>query len=297
MAYGLEGLTIFVLGGDYREIELIREFIAQGASVITYGFPPLPELSSAKQSDNIWDAIQSANVIVVGMGGLDVGGKVRTMDPNATIYITEELLEAIGTNAPVFIGVARPRLKNLANKHGVRLVEVAEVDEIAIANSVPTAEGAIQIAMEELPITIHGSYSFVTGFGRVGQTMARVLLALGAHTYVIARNPAQLARADEMGAIAIPLSSIKEYMNLADAVFNTIPYVVLTEDVLKHMKPGSIIIDLASHPGGTDFDAAAKLGIRAILALGLPGKVAPKTAGQILVKTVPDLIRRTLSRP
>ncbi|HHY47362.1 MAG TPA: dipicolinate synthase subunit DpsA [Firmicutes bacterium] len=295
MGRGLEGLVISVLGGDYREVGLIKEFLAQGARVVIFGYPPMPELTGCQPARTVWDAIRGANVIVVAMGGLDVGGKIRTLDPDVTVHVTEELLMAIGPGVPVLIGVARPRLKNLANKHGINLIEVAEIDEIAIANSIPTAEGAVQIAMEELPITIHGSNSFVMGFGRVGITMARVLIGLGAHTYVVARNPAQLARAEEMGAVAISMADIKEYIGLADVVFNTIPYIVLTEDILKCMKAGSLIIDLASDPGGTDFDAAAKLGIRAILALGLPGKVAPRTAGQILVRTVPGLIQRTLA--
>ncbi|TGU45664.1 dipicolinate synthase subunit A, partial [Mesorhizobium sp. M00.F.Ca.ET.186.01.1.1] len=49
-------------------------------------------------------------------------------------------------------------------------------------------------------------------------------------------------------------------------------------------------LDLASKPGGTDFRYAERRGIKALLAPGLPGIVAPKTAGQILAQTLSRLI-------
>ncbi|MEW5865527.1 MAG: dipicolinate synthase subunit DpsA [Bacillota bacterium] len=296
MKGGLQGLVIAVLGGDWREIELIKEFVAEGACVKAVGYPPLPELEGVYREVSAFDALRGAGVVVVGMGGLDVGGKVKTLDPGVTLAITEEVLEVIPPKAPLFVGTARPRLKEFASKHGVTLVEVAEDDEVAIRNSIPTAEGAVQIAMEEMPITIHGCRAAVVGFGRVGITLARVLIALGARTTVCARNLAQLARAEEMSASVIHLSSLPEAASDADVVFNTVPAIVLTEEVLQKMRPGSLIVDLASQPGGTDFQAAARYGINTVHALGLPGKVAPRTAGRILADTVPQMIRRELSR-
>lgn len=51
---------------------------------------------------------------------------------------------------------------------------------MAVLNAIPTAEGAIQIAMEEMPVTIHGSKALVLGFGRVGKTLAKMLDGIGA---------------------------------------------------------------------------------------------------------------------
>ncbi|MGE5586956.1 MAG: dipicolinate synthase subunit DpsA [Clostridia bacterium] len=296
MKAGLGGLVIAVLGGDWREIEVIKRFLAEGAKVRVVGYPDLPELAGAERETSVFEALRGVDAVVVGMGGLDVGGKVKTLDPDLTIALSEEVLEVIPPRAPLFVGAARPRLKEFAARHGVTLVEVAEDDEIAIRNSIPTAEGAVQIAMEELPVTIHSCRAVVVGFGRVGVTLTRVLLALGARTTVAARNLAQLARAEEMGASTVHLSSMAQAASDADVVFNTVPAVVLTEEVLKRMRPGSLIIDLASQPGGTDFQAAARYGIKTVHALGLPGKVAPRTAGAILAEALPQMIRRELAR-
>lgn len=294
MKGGLEGIVISVLGGDYREIELIKEFLTRGAKVKAVGYPPMPELAGVELVNTARDALRGTNVVICGMGGLDVGGKIRTLEPTVNLQLTEEVLERIPEGAPLFVGVARPRLKEFAAKHGVRLIEVTEVDEVAILNSIPTAEGAIQIAMEELPITIHGSNAVVVGFGRCGVTLGRSLIALGAKTTVCARNPAQLARAEEMGAVPMHLEHLGEALSQADVVFNTVPAILITENILARMRPGTLIVDIASGPGGTDFEAAKRYGIKAILAPGLPGKVAPRTAGQILVRTVPQMIEKAL---
>ncbi len=45
-----------------------------------------------------------------------------------------------------------------------------------------------------------------------------------------------------------------------DVVVNTIPAPVLGERELAAMPGGSLVVDLASLPGGTDFEAARELG-------------------------------------
>ena len=90
--------------------------------------------------------------------------------------------------------------------------------------------------------------------------------------------------------------NLKQIMNYADIVFNTVPSLVLTRDILQHARQETVIIDLASQPGGTDFEAANMFGIKAILAPGLPGKVAPVSAGKILADVIPSLIINELSR-
>ena len=52
------------------------------------------------------------------------------------------------------------------------------------------------------------------------------------------------------------------------------------------MQSDALILDLASKPGGVDWDAAQALGRRVVWALSLPGKTAPFTAGEIIAKTI-----------
>lgn len=60
---------------------------------------------------------------------------------------------------------------------------------------------------------------------------------------------------------------------------------------LAALRPGSLIVDLASRPGGTDFAAARRLGLTAFHALSLPAACAPETAGEFVAQTVCEILR------
>lgn len=61
---------------------------------------------------------------------------------------------------------------------------------------------------------------------------------------------------------------------------------VLDRARLADLDEGTLVIDLASKPGGVDFEGAAQLGVKVIWALSLPGKVAPVTSGKIIRDTI-----------
>lgn len=290
----LSGVNIAVLGGDDRDLVLIEELLSAGAALAVAGFPQLKPRERLRVMATVADAIMSADVVILPLPGTNDAGVIRAIYAPQELVFTEEIAKKIPSTVPILIGVAKPFLKQLAAKYNLRLIETAEMDELAIYNAIPSAEGAIQLAMQEMPITIHFSQSFVLGFGRVGQTLARTLKALGAETTVVARSAAQLARAHEMSCRTVHFADLANYLGEADLIFNTVPSLVLDAEVLELVRPKAVIIDLASTPGGTDFPAAERLGIKAILAPGLPGKVAPVTAGRILGKVYPQLIVKTL---
>ncbi|MGE5507065.1 MAG: dipicolinate synthase subunit DpsA [Chitinophagales bacterium] len=292
----LDGVRIGVVGGDRREVELCAALVAAGAGVTAAGYPALPELAGVRRVGKVREAVAGAQVVIAPMSNTDDQGTVKAvLEPGVTLVLDEDSLGELRPGTPLLIGFARPCVRALAERLGLRVVELAEEDDIAILNSIPTAEGALMLAMERLPITIHSSTCFVLGFGRCGLTLARDLKALGAQVTVVARNPAQLARAEEMCLSTRRFEELPECAGEADCVFNTVPAPVLTRTVLANLRREALVVDLASPPGGTDFAAAAELGLEAILAPGLPGKVAPKTAGRILARLVPDLIARLLA--
>ncbi len=290
----LSGIKIAVVGGDDRELVLISELVRLGATVSVVGFPRNLVRQGSYVVNTVEEALRGAEVLILPMPGTDLNGVVRAVYSQEKLELTERGLRQLSPNALIIIGVARPFLREWCRKYRFNLLEIAEMDEVAILNSIPTAEGALQIAIAQTPITIHGAKTCVIGFGRVGQTLGRVLKSLGANVTAVSSRAAELARAHEMGCSRARFEDLGTLLQSADIVFNTVPSMVLTRPVLEAANPDIVIIDLAAQPGGTDFEAANALGIKAILAPGLPGKVAPVTAGKILAEVIPRLILREI---
>ena len=61
---------------------------------------------------------------------------------------------------------------------------------------------------------------------------------------------------------------------------------IFNKEIIDHADKNILFIDLASLPGGIDFSFASERGIKAIQALGLPAKTAPKTAAEIVFKII-----------
>lgn len=143
--------------------------------------------------------------------------------------------------------------------------------------------------MQEYLGTINGSRCLITGFGRIGKVLAKMLYGLGADVYVSARKKEDLAWIELLGYTAVDNSEITEFGSF-NLIFNTVPSMVLDAQVLAKIAQDALVIDLASMPGGVDFDSARRMGILTAHALSLPGKVAPKTSGEIIKNTIFNML-------
>lgn len=295
MSADLKGIRLGVIGGDDRELYLIPELQKQGAYIVGVGFENASPISGMTLAPSLLDVVGQVDVLLFPMFGTDERGVVKAKYSDQPIVLNKEVLQAIPARVPLIIGFARPALKSVAEKMGIQLVETKSLTEITILNSIPSAEGAIQMAMEATTITIHGSESMVLGLGRCGWTLARMLQGIGAHVTGVARKPSDLARAVEMGLDAVHFSDLEDKIGRAEIIFNTVPHLILDAEMLEKVARDAVIVDLASIPGGTDFEYAQMLGIKALLAPGLPGIVAPKTASRILAQIYPQLILRHLT--
>lgn len=128
------------------------------------------------------------------------------------------------------------------------------------------------------------------GYGKIGKILSKDLYGMGAQTYVEARKYADLAMIEGHGYEPLPLCELKNNIQEFDIIFNTVPALILDDEILTHVKKDALIIDLASKPGGVDFDAAKAYGVKVIWALSLPGKIAPVTSGAIIKDTIMNII-------
>ncbi len=170
-----------------------------------------------------------------------------------------------------------------------KCIDYNTLDSYALLNAVPTAEGAIKIAIENTDFTLWQSKILVIGNGRVGKILANRLKNLGANVTVSARKPKDFAELEALGFNYINTEELENMYLGYDIIFNTVDFPVLSDKALKNL-PCSLLLDLSSK-GGFNHEYAVSLGLNAQKAPALPGKTAPKTAGKILAKTVSELIR------
>ena len=263
------------MGGDARQLSL-RTFLTQDGHHVT-------DLALSDKPLQ-YNRLLQAQCVLFPIPAANQDGTLFAPLHPASVSIPE-ILDVLRPEQSLFGGKISSELHAQAAKRSLLIRNLLLREEFPIANAVPTAEGALQLAMEHLPITIHRSRVLIVGFGRVGQCTAQRFHALGAHVSVCARAPEQLTLAECMGCTPISLSALSSTANPFDLLINTVPAPVLTAPRLKATQ-APLLLELASPPGGFDLTAIQDLGLRLISAQGLPGKVAPVTAARIIQKTL-----------
>jgi dipicolinate synthase subunit A len=275
----LSDITAAVVGGDGREVEYVRGLVEAGADVRAIGcMPEAADIMGHPQAESAEEALAGADAVLTTVVYITEEGMVYTPGWDDEFHQSE--FRHMDPGSLLVIGTSTDEIDDIADDVGFRVHEYGDDDELMLLRAPTIAEGALKIAIENSAVTLHDNDSVVLGFGRMGFTMTRSLVPLGADVTVVARDRSQLARAREMGATPVHLDRLAETVAGAEFVFNTVPVELLSRDVLSGMDEGSTIVDLASVPGGTDFDAAEEFGIDATLARGLGGR-APETAGQL----------------
>lgn len=179
-------LNFWVLGGDLRQACLARLLAEDGHRVHTYALSgsvvtPTENLTLA---DSL-DGIGRADCVVLPLPVAGAEGMVNTPLTRSALPLAS-LLDALSPPQILCGGRVDPVSAAMADARGLILRDYFAREELAVANAVPTAEGAVQLAMEQMPVTIHGARVLITGFGRVGQAAARRFAALGARVSVAA---------------------------------------------------------------------------------------------------------------
>ncbi len=293
----LTGMQIAVIGGDARQLEIIRKLTELDARLSLIGFEQLDHAFTGAVKEKL-DEVDFSNMdaVILPVPGTNLEGYVETIFSNEKVILTAEMLKKTPDHCTVYSGISNNYLNGITKEANRQLVQLFERDDVAIYNSIPTVEGTIMMAIQHTDFTIHGSNIAVLGLGRCGMSVARTFHALGAKVKVGARKSEHLARITEMGLTPFHLNDLGKEVKDTDILINTIPLQIVSASVISKLPAHTLIIDLASKPGGTDFRYAEKRGIKALLAPGLPGIVAPKTAGQILANVLAQLLQDDLSK-
>ncbi len=277
---------VCVVGGDKRQIYMGLSMIRDGINVIFYGMDNCTMVDEDYSS--LERAVDKCDCVVLPMPLSKDGENLFTPLSDMKIPLDASFCKII-SGKPVFCTNSR-LLRRTGDYSRAVIMDYLDREELAVLNAVPTAEGAIEIAMRNSAKTINGSSCLVAGYGRIGKVLSKLLFSMGAHVTVSARKLNDLTWIRLNGCNAIATEDIAKSGGY-DIIFNTIPSMIFDRATLAKTAKNALVIDLASAPGGVDFDEAGRMGIKAIHALSLPGKVAPVTAGEIIKNTIYNMVR------
>jgi dipicolinate synthase subunit A len=285
-----------LLGGDNRQRYMAKALEGSGWEVSVWG------IDAPEAMLNWEDTICGANAIVLPLPASDDGVRIRSQADNSPRFTT--LLERLNPEKCVILGGKIPEAWSaMASRQGFEIHDYFDRETLQMKNALPTVEGAICIAMTELPVTLCGTEATVIGYGRIASLLAERLLALGSKVTVYARKPRDIAHAQIRGLNARLLTGEGETSTLCDVppdcrvIFNTVPMRIFSEKTLEALPAGCLLIELASFPGAFDFQAAKNAGMKPILASALPGRLFPESAGKILAETVAEILLSSLNTP
>ena len=281
-----------VIGGDLRIIKLAKILAKEDNLVYTYGLEKAEEL---KQNANIIfcnkmsEAVKETQVVIGPIPFSSDGVNVNMPFSDNKITIREFMHNL---NAKILIaGMISPDVYQLANDEYIEIIKIKKREELAVLNTIATAEGAIEIAIANTNKILHGSDVLVLGFGRIGKVLARKLAGLSTKVTCAARKEEDLAWIKAYGHRATNINLIGKNLNEFDVIINTIPQMILTSEKLEYVKKECLLIDLASNPGGIDKKAAKEKGLQLVWALSLPGKVAPTTTAEFIKDTIYNILK------
>ena len=264
--------TIGFLGGDARMAYLANLLAADGCEVRSWSLPGAANESRPSEA-------MAAERIVLPVP-LQKDGRL-----SGTRVPLGELWPRLNASQRIYAGAVSAEARRQAEQLGLRIVDYYADEALAVRNAVPTAEGAVALAMERMRVTLHGAPCLVVGFGRIGRQLSRTLSAIGAEVSVSARRLDDLAWIAAQGCRALHTECLAGTLGGFRAIFNTVPAMVLPDALLAELRGDCLLVELASR-AGIDAAAAKARGLDYVKADGLPGRTAPETAALALRDTL-----------
>ena len=278
-----------VIGGDTRFFYTASYLAKTGRSVSITGMDLLDLHDTSVKSDIIYNTLK-ADTLILGLP-FSKNGKTLHAPFCAEPVSLSELRSRLHPGQIIFAGMTSPAFEAEINAAGARVIDYYKDPSLTLFNALLTAEAITGILIKKLPCSVFGTSIAITGYGRIGFYLSRMLHSLGANVYVFARDPLQISKAAANGVNAFHLSELHIKRHNFRALINTIPVPVINYDVLRNLNRDCMLIETAGAPYGIAADDAKKCSMAIDLESGLPGKYAPETAGIIIAKTILRLER------
>lgn len=277
-AYDLKGAEIMdkkrilAAGGDIRMLYAAKELskLSDKFDVEITGFSPEKVPDDEKEILKAFsDTGKETDILLLPHLVTDSKGRFNAPFSEKEIDISD-LLKRVKKGGAVFLGIKGEKVIDAAKEKSLYHYKYMEDEILALANAVPTAEGAIKIIIEETGRTIWNSNILVTGYGKIGTVLTDRLIKMGANVTTAARKEYDRMRIKTSGGRAAGIKPGEDVLSEAEVTVNTVPARIFGEKEFSCMKKGSVYIELASAPFGADKKDAEKYNIKYVCASGLP---------------------------
>ncbi len=278
-----------VVGGDMRIVQLCRQLTDDGHDVSAYALE-MGDIGSATHCKSLENTLEACECVILPLPLEGVRGFLST--PMSTHECSlPDIFSKLPSNIPICVGMAQSDSIDLSKKHKLKMTDYFLREELCILNAVATAEGALSLLINETDKTLLGRKALIIGYGRIGKCLADRLRHMGVEVVVSSRKFEDMAWCRSSGFGTLDTTDLSGKLSDFELIINTVPYVVLKDTHLSELRKDVLCMDLASKPGGIDFSAAAQHGLKVVWALGLPAKVAPTTAGEIIKDTIYNILK------
>ncbi|MGI6255318.1 MAG: dipicolinate synthase subunit DpsA [Acutalibacter sp.] len=281
-----------ILGGDRRQLYLARSLREDGRTVALCG---LEKLEGAEKFPNLdtEELCRRSQVILLPLPATRDGRFLNAPFSRESIPLDDKL--AAEMEERCILGGMVEKLRHSSPRwEGMELLDYFQREELTTGNAFLTAEAALALSIEQWPGALAGSRCLVTGFGRIGKALCPMLRSLGAWVDCAARKPWDLAAIQGLGCRALTYDKLSTRYDL---IFNTVPAPVLGEGILCRQSKDTLLLELASAPGGIDRDAAGRCGLQVLDAPSLPGRFSPEASGKLIKEAVYHILdERRMSR-
>ncbi len=286
-----------ILGGDNRNIKLSILLAKEKNIVYTYGLEKAEEIKDNQKINictDLKEILEKADNIISAIPFSKDGKNINMPYSEEKIAIQDCI--KLMKNKVLIAGQISEETKDIAQKNNCKIIDIMKKEEIVILNTIATAEGTIQILMENTDTILQGLKVLILGFGRVSKTLAQKLQQLQMEVTCAARKETDIAWIETYGYNFININNINEKFSEYDVIINTVPAQIITEKEMEYISKKTILIDLASYPGGVDFEKAKEKNLKVIWALGIPGKVAPETSAIFIKREIEKLIKNSYKK-
>lgn len=280
-----------VIGGDKRSALLCTLLRRDGHRVSTYAMERAELPEEIPKESCIQSAVYAADCVILPLP-TEKGGVLNA--PYSDFKIApRELIPALWPGQLLFGGKLDDEFCADASAANLFVTDIMRDADFSAGNAAVTAECALALLIDANEKSLYNSRVLVTGWGRLAKHLAFRVISCGAEVCIAARRPLQLAMAQSLGFETVTIEGIESVISDFDFIVNTVPARIFTRTALCCAESGTVIMELASPPGGFDRALAENIGLQTIFAPGLPGKHAPLSAAELIRDAVYAGIART----